>query len=220
MREHHIGIVVKKLEESQEIFEKLGYRVCSKVTIDEYQYNRILFLENEKSLQKVELIEALNEQSTVKNVKLGIHHICYEVGEVESFHEIFKEMNIGKIFTRNITAPALDNRYVVFACLKNGLFVEFVMEGGKMEELCIQIAEIIKSFIEDLNLDKKHYESDLTELGMNSISFIQTIVELEDKYQIEIPDEYLLLNNMSTVYKMASVVMSLKGTRQGKIGQE
>jgi len=40
MREHHIGIVVKNVEESQKIFEKLGYKVCSEVTVDEYQHNR------------------------------------------------------------------------------------------------------------------------------------------------------------------------------------
>lgn len=133
MREHHIGIVVKKIEESQVIFERLGYNVCSEITVDEYQYNRILFLDNKETLQKIELIEALNENSTVINVKPGIHHICYEVGEQENFREIFRKMNIGKIFAHDITAPALENRYVVFACLKNGVFVEFVLGGEKNE---------------------------------------------------------------------------------------
>jgi len=48
----------------------------------------------------------------------------------ENFREIFKERGIGKIFTRDLIAPALDNRCVVFACLKNGMFVEFILGGG------------------------------------------------------------------------------------------
>lgn len=130
MREHHIGIVVKNIEESQRIFEQLGYEAHSETITDEYQHNRILFLENKETLQKIELIEALDGLSTVKSFNSGIHHICYEVDKRENFREMFKEMGIGKIFTRDLTAPALDNRYVVFACLKNGMFVEFILGGG------------------------------------------------------------------------------------------
>ncbi len=127
MREHHIGIVVKKMEASQRIFEQLGYKVHSEVITDEYQHNKILFLENDETFQKIELIEALDELSTIKNFKPGLHHICYEVDETENFRKIFKEMCIGKIFTRDLMAPALGNRCVVFAYLKNGMFVEFIL---------------------------------------------------------------------------------------------
>lgn len=63
----------------------------------------------------------------------GIHHICYEVEEQYDFREIFKKMSIGKIFTDDMIAPALGYRQVVFACLKNGMFVEFLLGGGKDE---------------------------------------------------------------------------------------
>lgn len=129
MREHHIGIVVKNIVESQRIFEQLGYKASSKTIVDTYQHNKILFLGNEKTLQKIELIEALDEQSTVKNFKPGLHHICYEADEGENFRVVFREMGIGKIFSHDLTAPALDNRCVMFACLKNGVFVEFITGG-------------------------------------------------------------------------------------------
>lgn len=127
MKEHHIGIVVKNLEESQVIFEQLGYKVCSDVSMDKYQHNKVLFLENKETSHKIELIEALNDHSTVKKATPGIHHICYEVEEQENFREIFKKMSIGKIFTQDMVAPAMNNRTVMFACLKNGVFVEFVL---------------------------------------------------------------------------------------------
>lgn len=78
-----------------------------------------------------------------------------------------------------------------------------------MSDMCVQIAGIIKNYVKDLELDESCYEATLAELGMNSIAFIQTIVEIEDRFQIEVPDEYLLFSEMDTVYKMASVVMSL-----------
>ena len=38
----------------------------------------------------------------------------------------FKQLKIGKIFMRPIQALAIDDREIVFACLTNGLFVEFL----------------------------------------------------------------------------------------------
>ena len=83
-----------------------------------------------------------------------------------------------------------------------------------MQDMCVQIAGIIESYLNDLELDEILYETNLAELGMNSIAFIQTIVEMEDRFQIEIPDEYLLISEMDTVYKMASIVMSLTETAE------
>lgn len=78
-----------------------------------------------------------------------------------------------------------------------------------MQDMCLQIAGIIESYLDDLELNENLYETNLAEVGMNSIVFIQTIVEMEDRFQIEIPDEYLLFSEMDTVHKMVSVVMSL-----------
>jgi len=78
-----------------------------------------------------------------------------------------------------------------------------------MQDMCTQISEIIESYVNELELDESRYEVNLAELGMNSIAFVQTIVEIEDRFQIEIPDKYLLFSEMDNVYKMASVVMSL-----------
>ena len=94
--------------------------------MDEIQNNRIMFLRNEIDGQRIELIEKLNEKSSVYNFKPGLHHICYEVEDKENFAEQFKEMKIGKIFTKPMTAPAIQNRVVVFACLRDGSFAEFL----------------------------------------------------------------------------------------------
>ena len=49
-------------------------------------------------------------------------------------------------------------------------------------------------------------DDDLVELGVDSITFIRIIVELEELFEIEIPDEKLLITEMSTIRKMVEVV--------------
>ena len=84
----------------------------------------MVFLQSQN--HKIELIEPLNEKSSIYHFKEGYHHICYEVDDREAFLYDFKQLKIGKIFTKPIQAPAIDNREIVFACLTNGTFVEFL----------------------------------------------------------------------------------------------
>ena len=125
MREHHIGIIVKDIEEEQLILGHLGYRPCGEVVEDFEQHNRVLFLENGEKLSRIELIEPLDSASTVRNARHGIHHICYEVDA--DFVEEFKALKIGRMLPHRYVAPALDNRKVMFACLRGGLFIEFLV---------------------------------------------------------------------------------------------
>lgn len=73
------------------------------------------------------LLEPINELSSIYNFRDGYHHICYEAEQGEDIVQLFKTMKIGKIFTKPIIAPALSGREVVFACLQNGTFVEFIV---------------------------------------------------------------------------------------------
>lgn len=124
MTVHHIGIIVKSIERNIALYTKLGYVPVSGVVIDNIQYNKIFFLQNH--FHKIELIEALNEKSSIYHFKEGYHHICYEVDNPNAFLHDFKHMKIGKIFTKPMRAPGIDNREIVFACLANGVFVEFL----------------------------------------------------------------------------------------------
>ena len=127
MKYHHTGIVVSSIENSINIYLKLGYTQTGKIKTDIVQNNRIVFLKND-SLPSIELIEAIDESSTVYKSKLGYHHICYESECVdEDIVKSFKALRVGKIFTKPLVAPALDNREVVFACLQNGTFIELII---------------------------------------------------------------------------------------------
>lgn len=125
MREHHVGVIVGDIEESRMVFGCLGYRPCGEMVEDLEQHNKILFLESRQNYSRIELIEPLDGASTVRNARQGIHHICYEVDE--GFMEDFKTLKIGRMLPQRYIAPALGNRQVVFAYLRGGLFVEFLI---------------------------------------------------------------------------------------------
>lgn len=124
---HHIGIVVDDINKSVSLYSKLGYVLDSKIIKDDVQNNLIALMKSECS-PDIELIMAVDNTSTVCNSKSGYHHICYELLPNEDIVNNFKELKIGKIFTTPIIAPVFNNRKVVFACLQNGTFVEFLFQ--------------------------------------------------------------------------------------------
>lgn len=131
MNIHHIGIIVKDIEKEILLFEKLGYEKSSDLIVDDIQNNKIVFMKPRNNDQTIELLEPLNENSSIKNWKKGLHHICYEIDDFDNYINKFRSLNIGKVFTGKIDAPALNNRKVAFACLTNGNIVEFLELGNK-----------------------------------------------------------------------------------------
>lgn len=127
---HHTGIVVKNIKESISIYEKLGYKLISEIIYDYVQNNKLAFLREEYCNQLIELIEPISSSSAVasKNCE-GLHHICFEVDSLDDFIEKFKELKIGKVFTKIIKAPAFSNREIVFCYLKNGNIIEILQKG-------------------------------------------------------------------------------------------
>jgi acyl carrier protein len=68
------------------------------------------------------------------------------------------------------------------------------------------ILSIINENIESNEITLEQADEDLSLLGMDSIKFIQIVVALEESFQIEVPDEELLINKMGTINKILSVV--------------
>lgn len=128
---HHLGIKVRNIEKNIDLYEKMGYVKKSEIVIDEIQNNRIVFLRSGDGSQVLELIEPINDSSSIRNFANGFHHICYEV-EGTYFFEEFKALKIGKIFAKFASLPAIANRWAAFGCLNNGMYVEFLIK----EEIC------------------------------------------------------------------------------------
>lgn len=126
LKVHHLGIKVKGIEKSLEIYEGLGYVQSSDIVLDTIQNNRIVFLRDREGIQILELIEPMDIRSSVSGFEDGYHHICYEV-EGAYFKDRFECMRIGKIFAGPVTVPAIQGRKAWFGCLNNGMFIEFLL---------------------------------------------------------------------------------------------
>lgn len=76
-------------------------------------------------------------------------------------------------------------------------------------EIKNRIVNIINLILEDNRLSEDSMDVELEPYGFDSIKFVAMIVALEEEFQIEIPDKYLLYTEMNTVNKILHVVSSL-----------
>ncbi len=72
-----------------------------------------------------------------------------------------------------------------------------------------EILDIINNAIDSDATNPEQLDDDLSELGMDSIVFIQIIVELEETFECEIPDSKLLITELNTVQKIYDVLQEL-----------
>ena len=87
------------------------------------------------------------------------------------------------------------------------------------EDILDKVLQILNSNLEDTEITHQHMEDDLCDLGLDSIAFISVIVALEETFDIEIPDEYLLLTEMNTISKMINVISAVLDHQNSKIGE-
>ena len=124
----HIGIAVKDLEASNELYRKL-------LGVAHYKIEEVAS-ENVKTSffnvgdSKIELLESTDENSAIAkflNKKgEGIHHIAYGVSDI--YAEIERLKSEGFVFINETPKPGADNKIVVFLHPKSA--------GGVLIELC------------------------------------------------------------------------------------
>ena len=72
------------------------------------------------------------------------------------------------------------------------------------------VREIIsKSISVTVPIEQIAIEDELQSVGMDSISFIQIIIEIEKEFDIEFPDEKLLITEAGTINKLCDIVEAL-----------
>ncbi len=74
------------------------------------------------------------------------------------------------------------------------------------------ILRVINS-LDNIEVSTEQLDESLPDLGMDSISFIQIVVGLEETFDCEIPDSKLLISEMDTVQKMFDVLQELYKTQ-------
>jgi methylmalonyl-CoA/ethylmalonyl-CoA epimerase len=126
----HIGIAVKNIEESNNLFAKLFARQPYKKEAVESEGVSTSFFQMGDS--KIELLEATNADSAIaKFIEKrgeGIHHIAFEVDDI--YAEMKRLEGEGFQLINKEPKPGADNKLVCFLHPKgtNGVLVELCQE--------------------------------------------------------------------------------------------
>ncbi|MGK0308252.1 MAG: methylmalonyl-CoA/ethylmalonyl-CoA epimerase [Urechidicola sp.] len=126
----HIGIAVKDIEASNELFAKLYGKSHYKIEAVESEGVKTSFFE--VGPNKIELLEATNPESTIakfiEKKGEGIHHIAFAVTDIKA--EIKRLKSEGFIVLNETPKKGADNKLVAFLHPKttNGVLIELCQE--------------------------------------------------------------------------------------------
>jgi len=127
----HIGIAVKNIQASNELFEKLFGKAHYKIESVESEGVSTSFFQVGET--KIELLEATNENSPIaKFIEKrgeGIHHIAYEVDDI--FEEMKRLQAEGFELLNQEPKKGADNKLICFLHPKS--------TGGVLVEICQEI---------------------------------------------------------------------------------
>ena len=87
------------------------------------------------------------------------------------------------------------------------------------EDILDKVLKVLNANLENTEITFEQTEDDLSALGMDSIVFIRVVVALEEAFDIEIPDEYLLITETNTLSKMTDVISTVLDHQNSVIGE-
>ena len=126
----HIGIAVKDLNKSENLFEKLlGQKPYKK---EEVESEGVITSFFKVADQKIELLHASNKESPISKFiekrKEGVHHLALHVDNIKK--EIERLEGLGFEFISTTPKKGADNKMIVFLHPKttNGVLVELCEE--------------------------------------------------------------------------------------------
>ncbi len=123
----HIGIAVRSIEEQEKVYtDGLGIKITRKIEVPE---QRVRIAVMEVGGVKIELVEPNDDSSPIANFLRkkgqGIHHICFEVDDIDAETERLKRAGIAII----------ENASNVGAEGSKVLFIHPSSSGGVLFEL-------------------------------------------------------------------------------------
>jgi methylmalonyl-CoA/ethylmalonyl-CoA epimerase len=130
LKVEHIGIAVKSLATSTELFEQLLNTPCYKTEEVASEGVKTAFFQTGES--KIELLEATSETSPIHKYidkkGEGIHHIAFEVENIEA--EMKRLSALGFELLNTVPKKGADNKLVCFLHPKttNSVLVELCQE--------------------------------------------------------------------------------------------
>jgi len=127
---HHVGYVVKSIEEQAAGFVKsLGATWDQQITHDPLQGAKVTFLRTPGAGDaQIELVEPAGDGSPVSRFLEkggGLHHLCYEVGDLEEHLKLIRAA--GCVVVRApMPAAAFQQRLIAWAWTREKLLLEFL----------------------------------------------------------------------------------------------
>jgi methylmalonyl-CoA/ethylmalonyl-CoA epimerase len=128
----HLGIAVRNIEASLEIYEKLLNQKCYKTESVESEGVKTAFIQIGET--KIELLEATRPDSPIgkflEKKGQGIHHIAFDVTDIEA--EIKRLQGEGFELIHQSPKDGADNKLIAFLHPKStdGILVELCQEKG------------------------------------------------------------------------------------------
>lgn len=126
----HLGIAVKDLEASNELFSKLtGKQPYKQEMVESEGVSTSFFMMGES---KIELLQALNPESPISKFiekkGEGIHHIAFDVEDIVS--EMARLKSEGFTLLSEVPKKGADNKVICFLHPKgtNGVLIELCQE--------------------------------------------------------------------------------------------
>lgn len=131
----HIGIAVKSIKTSNEVYERLlGIPPYKQEAVESENVMTSFF---QAGPHKIELLEAINPESAIakfiEKKGEGIHHIAFEVDDILS--EMERLRNEGFFLLNETPKRGADNKLICFVHPKN--------THGVLIELCQEIKETL-----------------------------------------------------------------------------
>lgn len=129
-RLHHVGFVVSSIQDCAQSFAlALGATWDGNIISDPLQNVRVTFFHGRASADAlIELVEPGGPDSPVTRFLTkggGLHHLCYEVENLESHLETCR--SVGTIIIRPpVPAVAFSGRRIAWGITKNRLLVEYL----------------------------------------------------------------------------------------------
>lgn len=137
MKIEHLGIAVKSLKTSDDLFAKLlGKENYKQESVDREGVTTSFY---ELGASKIELLEATNPDSPIAKFLEkrgeGIHHLAFSVENI--YTEIARLKTAGFLFISEEPKDGADNKLIVFLHPKstNGILIELCQEKPAIEKL-------------------------------------------------------------------------------------
>jgi methylmalonyl-CoA/ethylmalonyl-CoA epimerase len=124
---HHIGIVVEDIEKAKKPYEEIfGMKVKMELNVDAFAA-KVAFLPLKNSY--VELVQPTNpEDGLGKFLKKGggMHHICYEVQDIDAVLAELKRKNIRSVSGEPVRTPCFEKTLFLHPKDTGNVLIEIV----------------------------------------------------------------------------------------------